>query len=86
MHGWGSAQRLEQSPTNVAPRDNQGHAVPGRLCGWSSGGLIRSRWGFREHRVRGYSLTPGGRRQLVEEKAQWTLVSGVINRLLASEE
>ena len=37
-------------------------------------------------KARFYSITPAGRRQLAEERAQWALVAGVINRLLGSEE
>jgi PadR family transcriptional regulator len=37
-------------------------------------------------RARFYSITPAGRRQLAEEREQWALISGVINRLLGSED
>ena len=79
MHGWGIAHRLEQMSDDVL-RVNQGSLEQRRL--------VRSKMGVSENnrRARFYSITSAGRRQLVEEKAQWALVSGVINRLLASEE
>ena len=86
MHGWGIAHRLEQMSDDVL-RVNQGSLYPA-LLRLEQRRLIRSKMGLSENnrRARFYSITPAGRRQLVEEKAQWTLVSGVINRLLASEE
>jgi PadR family transcriptional regulator len=86
MHGWGIAQRLEQMSDDVL-RVNQGSLYPA-LLRLEQRRLIRSKMGLSENnrRARFYSITPAGRRQLVEEKAQWALVSGVINRLLGSEE
>jgi len=86
MHGWGIAHRLEQMSDDVL-RVNQGSMYPA-LLRLEQRQLIRSKIGLSENnrRARFYSITPAGRRQLVEERAQWALVSGVINRLLASEE
>ena len=86
LHGWGIAQRLEQV-SEEALRVNQGTLYPA-LLRLEQRGLIRSRWGTSENnrRARYYSLTPAGRRQLDAERAEWRLVSGIINRLLASEE
>ena len=86
MHGWGIAQRLEQVSEDVL-RVNQGTLYPA-LLRLEQRRLIRRSWGISENnrRARFYSITPAGRRQLVEERQQWALVSGVINRLLASEE
>ena len=86
MHGWGIAHRLEQMSDDVL-RVNQGSLYPA-LLRLEQRRLIRSKMGLSENnrRARFYSITPAGRRQLVEERAQWALVSGVINRLLASEE
>ena len=86
MHGWGIAHRLEQMSDDVL-RVNQGSLYPA-LLRLEQRRLIRSKMGLSENnrRARFYSITPAGRRQLVEEKAQWALVSGVINRLLGSEE
>jgi PadR family transcriptional regulator, regulatory protein PadR len=86
LHGWGIAQRLEQV-SEEALRVNQGTLYPA-LLRLEQRGLIRSKWGMSEHnrRARFYSLTAAGRRQLDAERAEWRLVSGIINRLLASEE
>jgi transcriptional regulator len=86
LHGWGIAQRLEQVSEEVL-RVNQGTLYPA-LLRLEQRGLIRSKWGLSENnrRARFYSLTAAGRRQLDTERAEWRLVSGIINRLLASEE
>jgi len=86
MHGWGVAQRLEQVSEDVL-RINQGTLYPA-LLRLEQRRLIKSKLGTSENnrRARFYSITPAGRRQLAEEREQWTLVAGVINRLLGSEE
>ena len=86
LHGWGIAQRLEQV-SEEALRVNQGTLYPA-LLRLEQRGLIRSKWGMSDNnrRARFYSLTAAGRRQLDAERAEWRLVSGIINRLLASEE
>ncbi len=86
QHGWGIAQRLEQV-SEEALRVNQGTLYPA-LLRLEQRRLIRSRWGTSENnrRARFYSLTAAGRRQLVAERNQWRLVSGIIERLLTAEE
>jgi PadR family transcriptional regulator PadR len=86
MHGWGIAQRLEQVSEDVL-RINQGTLYPA-LLRLEQRRLIKSKLGTSENnrRARFYSITPAGRRQLAEERQQWTLVAGIINRLLGSEE
>ena len=86
MHGWGIAQRLEQVSEDVL-RINQGTLDPA-LLRLEQRRLIKSKLGTSENnrRARFYSITPAGRRQLAEERQQWRLVAGVINRLLGSEE
>ena len=86
QHGWGIAQRLEQV-SGEALRVNQGTLYPA-LLRLEQRRLIRSRWGTSENnrRARFYSLTAAGRRQLVAERKQWRLVSGIIERLLTAGE
>jgi PadR family transcriptional regulator PadR len=86
MHGWGIAQRLEQVSEDVL-RINPATLYPA-LLRLEQRRLIKSKLGTSEYnrRARFYSITPAGRRQLAEERQQWTLVAGVINRLLGSEE
>jgi transcriptional regulator len=86
MHGWGIAQRLEQVSEDVL-RINQGTLYPA-LLRLEQRRLIKSKLGTSDNnrRARFYSITPAGRRQLAAEREQWTLVAGVINRLLGSAE
>ena len=86
QHGWGIAQRLEQV-SGEALRVNQGTLYPA-LLRLEQRRWIRSRWGTSENnrRARFYSITAAGRRQLVAERQQWRLVSGIINRLLTAGE
>jgi PadR family transcriptional regulator, regulatory protein PadR len=86
LHGWGIAQRLEQV-SEEALQVNQGTLYPA-LLRLEQRGLIRSKWGTSENnrRARFYSLTAGGRRQLRIERDEWHRLSGIINRLLATEE
>ena len=86
LHGWGIAQRLQQVSADTF-RLNQGTLYPA-LLRLEQRGWIRSHWGISDHnrRARFYTLTAAGRRQLAREREQWTLVSGVINRLLLEED
>ena len=85
QHGWGIAQRLEQV-SGEALRVNQGTLYPA-LLRLEQRRWIRSRWGTSENnrRARFYSITAAGRRQLIAERKQWRLVSGIIERLLTAE-
>ncbi len=86
QHGWGIAQRLEQV-SGEALRVNQGTLYPA-LLRLEQRRWIRSRWGTSENnrRARFYSITAAGRRQLIVERKQWRLVSGIIERLLTAGE
>jgi DNA-binding PadR family transcriptional regulator len=50
--------------------------------------FIRSEWKVTENnrRARYYSLTPAGRRRLVDERAQWERLSGAVNLVLRMAE
>ena len=80
------AQRLEQV-SDDALRINQGTLYPA-LLRLEQRGWITSKWGTSDNnrRARFYTLTPAGRRQLRAERTSWHLLSGIINKLLASEE
>jgi len=86
QHGWGISQRLQQISDDTF-RPNQGSLYPA-LVRLEQRGWIGSKWGVSENnrRARFYAITTAGRRQLREERAQWKLVAGIINRLLGSEE
>ena len=71
MHGWGAAQRIQQI-SREALQVNQGSLYPA-LHRLEHKGLIKSEWGTSENnrRAKFYSLTTSGRKQLVEEQANW---------------
>src|SRR5262245_4387427 len=71
LHGYGVARRIEQISRNQLAL-NQGTLYPALLkleqMGW-----IRGRWGQSEtgRRVKLYSITPAGKKQLRTDLAQW---------------
>jgi len=84
MHGWQIAHHIQQVSDDVF-RVNQGSLYPAlqRLVrkGW-----IRPDWQVTENnrRARYYDLTPAGRRHLGDEAENWRVVSGAVNRILAT--
>jgi PadR family transcriptional regulator PadR len=82
MHGWGIADRIEQSSREVF-RVQTGTLYPSLhrllLKGWISAG-----WRTTENnrRARYYRLTPAGRKRLEEVRASWERTSVAINRVL----
>ena len=85
MHGYGIAQRVQQISEDVLQL-NQGTLYPA-LLRLEQQGWIRSEWSTSENnrRARYYSLTPAGRKQLIEKRANWDRVAGAIARLLDAE-
>ena len=85
MHGWQIAHHIQQVSEEVF-KVNQGSLYPAlqRLVrkGW-----IRAEWRVTENnrRARYYDLTAAGRRCLGDEAANWRLVSGAVNRILAAD-
>ena len=84
MHGWGVAVRIQQLSEDVLQL-NQGSLYPA-LHRLESKGWIRSEWGTSENnrRAKFYRLTKLGRTQLADERAQWDLVAGAVERILAA--
>jgi transcriptional regulator len=86
LHGYRLARRIEQISGNQLAL-NQGTLYPALLrleqMGW-----IASRWGTSEsgRRVKIYSLTRAGRRQLQREEAQWQRAAGIVERFLKISE
>ena len=82
LHGYGIARRIEQVGQEVLVV-NQGTIY---LC------LVRlvqkkwvtAKWGTSKNnrRAKFYSITKGGRKQLVAETENWERISGVISRVL----
>src|SRR5688572_16523268 len=86
LHGYLIARRIEQISGNQLAL-NQGTLYPALLkleqMGW-----ISSRWGKSEsgRRVRIYSLTRAGRKQLHKEEAQWQRAASIVERFLKISE
>lgn len=85
QHGYGIAARLEQV-SKGALQLNMGTLYPS-LMRLEQRGCLRGAWGTTDtnRRARFYSLTPAGRRQLADEKADWVRMSAIMNTLLRSE-
>ena len=86
LHGYGIARRIEQVSGGLLEL-NQGTIYPALLkleqMGW-----IRTKWSTSENnrRAKYYSLTAAGKKQLVEEEAQWQRTSAIVTRFLTTAE
>jgi transcriptional regulator len=82
LHGYRIARRIEQISGDQLAL-NQGTLYPA-LLKLEQAGWISSKWGTSEsgRRVRIYSLTAAGRKQLHEEAAQWQRAAGIVERFL----
>ena len=86
LHGYRVARRIEQISGNQLAL-NQGTLYPALLkleqMGW-----INSNWGTSEsgRRVKIYSLTRPGRKQLEREEAQWQRATGIVDRFFKISE
>jgi len=80
LHGYRIARRIEQISGNQLAL-NQGTLYPA-LVRLQQMGWISARWGESEsgRRVKIYSLTRAGRKQLEEEAAQWQRATGIVDR------
>jgi PadR family transcriptional regulator, regulatory protein PadR len=84
MHGFGLSQRIREMSKEVFHVE-MGSLYPA-LCRLEARGWIQGAWGLSDanRKARFYSLTAGGRRQLLEETAKWETLSGAINFMLRS--
>ncbi len=86
LHGYRIARRIEQISGNQLAM-NQGTLYPAllklELAGW-----IAAKWAESEtgRRVKLYSLTRAGRRQLRVQEADWRQATGVVARFLKIQE
>jgi transcriptional regulator len=86
MHGYRLARRIEQISGNQLAL-NQGTLYPALLkleqMDW-----VHSKWGQSDtgRRVKIYSLTKAGRKQLTREEAQWQRSTGIIARFFKISE
>ena len=81
-HGWAIAKRIQQISNEVL-QVQQGSLYPA-LCRLEAKGWIKGEWSVSaaNRKARFYSLTSGGRRQLMEETARWEKLSSTINLML----
>ena len=84
MHGWGVAQRIQQSTRDVL-QVNQGSLYPA-LHRLEDRGWIVAEWGISENnrKAKFYSLTRAGRHQLAQEVAGWRRLVTAVDDLLAT--
>ena len=82
MHGYGIAQHIQESTRDVL-RVEEGSLYPALqrmlVKGWIVGEWKQSE---NNRRARYYSLTPKGRKQLAAEIAEFSKVTGAIQRLI----
>jgi len=86
LHGYRIARRIEQICANELAM-NQGTLYPA-LLKLEQAGWIASKWGVSEsgRRVKVYTLTRAGRRQLRVEEAQWRYATGMVARFFKIQE
>jgi len=85
MHGYRIARRIEQVAENLV-RLNQGSIYPA-LIRLEEQGWIRTQWGVSEtkRKVKFYSLTRAGTRQLGIAVANWERATALVARFLEAE-
>ena len=85
MHGYSIARRIEQVADNLL-RMSQGSIYPA-LIRHEQQGWIKTQWGVSEtnRRVKMYSLTAAGKRQLRIEVANWERATALVSRFLAAK-
>lgn len=82
LHGYRIARRIEQVSENLLTL-SQGSIYPA-LIRLEQQGCIRTEWGVSEtnRKVKFYSLTRGGRKQLQIEVANWEKATALVARFL----
>ena len=82
MHGWGIANEIQRISRDVL-RVEEGSLYPA-LRRLELEGCVKAEWATSDNnrRARYYTLTARGRKQLVEERAQWSAIVGAIARVL----
>ena len=85
MHGYTIARRIEQVADNLL-RMSQGSIYPA-LIRLEQQGWIQTAWGVSEtsRKVKVYSLTAAGRRQLRIEVATWERATALVARFLEAK-
>ena len=86
IHGYAIAQRLQQMSREVL-QVQQGSLYPA-LHRLEKRRWLRAQWGATEtgREARFYTLTPLGRKQLGEQRANWDRLSAAISGILSTAE
>ena len=86
LHGYRIARRIEQISGDQLVM-NQGTLYPA-LIKLEQLGWIASKWGESEsgRRVKIYSLTRAGRKELDKQEAQWQRATGIVERFMKISE
>jgi transcriptional regulator len=86
LHGYRLARRIEQISDNRLAM-NQGTLYPA-LVRLEQAGWIASKWtsSASGRRVKEYSLTKGGRKQLAVQEAEWRQTTGIVARFFDIQE
>ncbi len=86
LHGYRIARRIEQISGNQLAM-NQGTLYPA-LLKLEQAGWIAAKWGESEsgRKVKLYSLTAAGRRQLRVQEAEWQQATGIVARFFRIQE
>jgi PadR family transcriptional regulator, regulatory protein PadR len=82
MHGWGIAQRIQQTSGDVL-QVQQGSLYPA-LHRLEKRGWLKSEWGVSEanQRAKFYRLTAAGKAQLSREQDRWAQLVNAIGRIM----
>jgi len=82
QHGYAIAQRIHQA-TDDSLRIEEGSLYPA-LQRMAADQWLRAEWGTTDsgRKARFYTITPAGRRQLVEEEQRWGQLTDAVNRAL----
>jgi PadR family transcriptional regulator PadR len=85
-HGQGISHAIQEQSEDVLLVEH-GALYPA-LQRLETRGWITAKWGISSNnrRARFYSLTKKGRKQLMEQKSQWSRLAGAITRILGPDE
>jgi len=80
LHGYAIGRRIEQISQNILEL-NQGTLYPA-LLQLQQAGWIKAKWGLSEtgRKVKFYSITASGRKQLGAEAEKWRRLADIIER------
>ncbi|MCU1328723.1 MAG: transcriptional regulator, PadR-like family [Bryobacterales bacterium] len=84
LHGYGIARRIEQLSENEILL-NQG-TIYAALVRLQQRGWISAEWGVSDNnrRAKFYVITKAGKRQMMQERADWQRLSSVMARVLSA--